>query len=85
MYTTAARAANASEDLMTAYIPIKLGQEALQWLRHLRQGCIEDWGDFCHLFVANFQSLSDKPAQRWDLKIIRRKDSESLRSYLKQF
>ena len=62
VYTTAARAANASEDLMTAYISIKLGQEALQWLRHLRRGCIEDWGDFCRKFVANFQSLSDKPA-----------------------
>ena len=76
---------NASEDLMTAYIPIKLGHDALQWLRHLKRGCIEDWGDFCRLFIANFQSLSDKPAQRWDLKTIRRKDLESLRLYLKRF
>jgi hypothetical protein len=35
VYTTAARAAGATEDVMTAYLPIVLGQDALQWLRHL--------------------------------------------------
>jgi hypothetical protein len=35
VYTTAARAARATEDVMTAYLPIVLGQDALQWLRHL--------------------------------------------------
>jgi hypothetical protein len=34
IYTTAARAAGATEDVMTAYLPIVLGQDALQWLRH---------------------------------------------------
>ena len=32
VYTTAARAAGASEDVMTAYLPIVLGQDALQWI-----------------------------------------------------
>jgi hypothetical protein len=32
IYTTAARAAGATEDVMTAYLPIVLGQDALQWL-----------------------------------------------------
>jgi hypothetical protein len=32
VYTTAARAAGATEDVMTAYLPIVLGQDALQWL-----------------------------------------------------
>jgi hypothetical protein len=32
VYMTAARA---TEDVMTAYFPIVLGQDALQWLRHL--------------------------------------------------
>jgi hypothetical protein len=32
VYTTAARDAGASEDVMTAYLPIVLGQDALQWL-----------------------------------------------------
>jgi hypothetical protein len=31
VYTTAARAAGATEDVMTAYLPIVLGQDALQW------------------------------------------------------
>jgi hypothetical protein len=35
VYTTAAQAAGATEDVMTAYLPIVLGQDALQWLRHL--------------------------------------------------
>jgi hypothetical protein len=35
VYTTAARAAGATEDVMTTYLPIVLGQDALQWLRHL--------------------------------------------------
>jgi hypothetical protein len=35
VYTTAARVAGATEDVMTAYLPIVLGQDALQWLRHL--------------------------------------------------
>jgi hypothetical protein len=32
VYTTAARATGATEDVMTAYLPIVLGQDALQWL-----------------------------------------------------
>jgi hypothetical protein len=32
VYTTAARPAGATEDVMMAYLPIVLGQDALQWL-----------------------------------------------------
>jgi hypothetical protein len=85
VYTTAARAAGASEDVMTAYLPIVLGQDALQWLRHLPRHCIDDWGVFSRRFTANFQSLSDKPAQPWDLKSIKRRGDKTLRSYLKRF
>jgi hypothetical protein len=46
VYTTVARATGATEDVMTVYLPIVLGQDALQWLWHLRQHCIDDWGDF---------------------------------------
>jgi hypothetical protein len=62
VYTTAARAAGATEDVMTAYLPIVLGQDALQWLRHLPRHCIDDWSNFSRRFIANFQSLSNKPA-----------------------
>jgi hypothetical protein len=85
VYTIAARAAGATEDVMTAYLPIVLGQDALQWLRHLPRHCIDDWSDFSRRFIANFQSLSDKPAQPWDLKSIKRRGDETLRSYLKRF
>jgi hypothetical protein len=85
VYTTAARAAGATEDVMTAYLPIVLGQDTLQWLRHLPRHCIDDWSDFSRRFIANFQSLSDKPAQPWDLKSIRHRGDETLRSYLKRF
>jgi hypothetical protein len=44
---------------MMTYLPIVLGQDALQWLRHLPRHCI----DFNRHFIANFQYLSDKPAQ----------------------
>jgi hypothetical protein len=84
-YTTAARSAGATEDLMTAYLPIFLGQDALQWLRHLPRHCINDWSDFSRRFIANFQSLSDKTAQPWDLKSIRQRGDETLRPYLKRF
>jgi hypothetical protein len=70
---------------MTAYLPIVLGQDALQWLRHLPRHCINDWSDFSRCFIANFQSLSDKPAQPWDLKSIRHRGDETLWSYLKRF
>jgi hypothetical protein len=85
VYTTAARAAGATEDVMTAYLPIVLGQDALQWLRHLPRHCIDDWSDFSRRFIANFQSLSNKPVQPCDLKSIRRRGDETLRSYLKRF
>jgi hypothetical protein len=85
VYTTTARAAGATEDVMTTYLPIVLGQDALQWLRHLSRHCIDDWSDFSQCFIANFQSLSDKLAQPWDLKSIRRRGDETLRSYLKRF
>jgi hypothetical protein len=42
VYTIAARAAGATEVVMTAYLPIVLGQDALQWLRHLPQHCMDD-------------------------------------------
>jgi hypothetical protein len=70
---------------MTAYLPIVLGQDALQWLRHLPRHCTDDWSDFSRRFTANFQSLSDKPAQPWGLKSIKRRGDETLRSYLKRF
>jgi hypothetical protein len=73
VYTTAARAAGATEDVMTMYLPIVLGQDVLQWLRHLPRQCINDWSYFSRCFIANFQSLSDKPAQPWDLKSIKRR------------
>jgi hypothetical protein len=85
VYTTTTRAAVATEEVMTAYLPIVLGQDALQWLRHLPRHCIDDWSDFSRRFTANFQSLSDKPAQPWDLKSIKRQGDETLRSYLKRF
>jgi hypothetical protein len=62
VYTTAARAAGATEDVMIVYLPIVLRQDALQWLQHLPRHCINDWSDFSQRFIANFQSLSDKPA-----------------------
>jgi hypothetical protein len=85
VYKTAVRAAGATEDVMTAYLPIALRQDALQWLRHLPRHCIDDWSDFSRCFIANFQSLSNKLAQPWDLKSIRRRGDETLRSYLKRF
>jgi hypothetical protein len=85
VYTTAAQAVGATEDVMTAYLPIILGQDALQWLRHLPRHCIDDWSDFSRRFTANFQSLSDKPAQPWDLKSIKRWGDKTLRLYLKRF
>lgn len=33
---------------------------------------INDWTEFCHWFITNFQSLFDKLAQTWDLKSIKR-------------
>jgi hypothetical protein len=85
VYTTAARATGVTEDVMTAYLPIVLGQDVLQWLRHLPRHCIDDWSDFNRRFTTNFQSLSDKPAHPWDLKSIKRRGDETLRSYLKRF
>jgi hypothetical protein len=82
---TAAQAPRATEDVMTVCLPIVLRQDVLQWLRHLPRHCIDDWSDFSQCFIANFQSLSDKPAQPWDLKSIRRQNDETLRSYLKRF
>jgi hypothetical protein len=54
VYTTAARAAGETEDVMTVYLPIILGQDALQWLRHLPRHCIDNWSDFSRCFIANF-------------------------------
>jgi hypothetical protein len=52
---------------------------------NLPRHCIDDWSDFSRRFTANIQSLSDKPAQPWDLKSIKRQWDETLRSYLKRF
>jgi hypothetical protein len=45
----------ATEDIMTtAYLPIVLGQDTLQRLRHLPRHCIDDWSDLSRCFIANF-------------------------------
>jgi hypothetical protein len=85
VYTTADRATGATEDVMTAYLPIVLGQDALQWLRHLPRHYIDDWSDFSRRFTTNFQSLSDKLAQPWDLQSIKCRGDNTLWSYLKRF
>jgi hypothetical protein len=85
IYTAAARAVGATEDVMTTYLPIVLGQDALQWIRHLPRHCIDDWSDFSQPFIANFLSLSNKPMQPWDLKSIRCQSDKMLWSYLKRF
>jgi hypothetical protein len=85
IYTIVTWAAGATEDVMTVYFPIVLGQDAMQWLRHLPQHCIDNWSDFSWCFIANFQSLFDKPAQPWDLKSIGHQGDETLRLYLKRF
>jgi hypothetical protein len=54
VYTTVARATGATEDVMTAYLPIVLGHDALQWLRHLPRHYIDDRNDFSRCFIANF-------------------------------
>jgi hypothetical protein len=54
VYTTAAQAAGTTEDVMTAYLPIVLGQDALQWLRHLPRHCIDDWSDFSRRLSQTF-------------------------------
>jgi hypothetical protein len=50
VYTTAAPATGATKDVMTVYLPIILGQDTFQWLRHLPQHCIDDWSDFSRHF-----------------------------------
>jgi hypothetical protein len=85
VYITTAQAARTTKDVMTAHLPIVPGQDALQWLRHLPRHCIDDWGDFSRRFVVNFQSLSDKLAQPWDLKSIKCQSDETLRLFLRRF
>lgn len=46
---------------MATYLPNVLGQDALQWLRHLPCHCIDHWADFYNRFVANYQSFFVKP------------------------
>lgn len=58
----------------------------MSWQR-ISQSC---WGKmrssgFATFLIAKFQSLSDKPAQSWDLKCVRCKNDKSLHSFLKHF
>jgi hypothetical protein len=76
IYSTAAQAVWATKDVITTYFPIMLGHDVLQWLHHLCCPSIDNWTDFCERFVANFQSLSDKLAQLWDLKFVKHKNDE---------
>jgi hypothetical protein len=54
IYTTAAWATGATKDVMTTYLSIVLGQDALQWLQHLPRHFIDDWSDFSRCFITNF-------------------------------
>lgn len=83
VYTIAAQAAEATEEVMTTYLPIVLRQDALQWLRRLPCHNIDDWDDFSRRFDSNFQSLSNEPPQPWDLKSIKHQRDETLRSFLR--
>ncbi len=46
---------------------------------------IHCWEDLCQQFVTNFQGTYPRPGEEADLHAVRRKDDESLCSYIQRF
>jgi hypothetical protein len=55
IYSIATQATGVTEDIMSAYLLIVLGQDMLQWLCHLPRHYVNNWADLCNRFIVNFQ------------------------------
>ncbi|XP_052169181.1 uncharacterized protein LOC127785854 [Oryza glaberrima] len=70
---------------MANYFPMALKGQARGWLMIQPPDSIHSWEDLCQQFVTNFQGTYARPGEEADLHTVRRKDDESLRSYIQRF
>ena len=70
---------------MAAYFPVKMGPQALNWLKALPAGSINSWQDLCNAFIQYYQASCPDPKTRWDLASVIQQPNESLRDYIKRY
>ncbi|XP_052163076.1 uncharacterized protein LOC127780164 [Oryza glaberrima] len=70
---------------MANYFPMALKGQARGWLMTQPPDSIHSWEDLCQQFITNFQGTYPRPGEEADLHAVRRKDDESLRSYIQRF
>ncbi len=70
---------------MVNYFPMALKGQARGWLMTQPPDSIHSWEDLYQQFVTNFQGTYPCPGEEADLHAVRRKDDESLRSYIQRF
>nr|ABF99688.1 retrotransposon protein, putative, unclassified [Oryza sativa Japonica Group] len=85
IYTTVIVAAGSDDRVMANYFPMALKGQARGWLMTQPPGSIHSWEDLCQQFITNFQGTYPRPGEEVDLHAVRRKDDESLRSYIQHF
>nr|ABA99729.1 retrotransposon protein, putative, unclassified [Oryza sativa Japonica Group] len=71
--------------VMANYFPMALKGQACGWLMTQPPDSIHSWEDLYQQFVTNFQGTYPRPREEADLHAVRRKDDESLRSYIQRF
>ncbi|XP_052166837.1 uncharacterized protein LOC127783685 [Oryza glaberrima] len=85
IYTTVIVAVGGDDRVMANYFPMALKGEARGWLMTQPPDSIHSWEDLCQQFITNFQGTYLRPREEADLHAVRRKDDESLRSYIQRF
>ncbi|XP_015642243.1 uncharacterized protein [Oryza sativa Japonica Group] len=85
IYITIIVAAGGDNRVMANYFPMALKGQARGWLMTQPPVSIHSWEDLCQQFVTNFQGTYPRPGEEADLHAVRRKDDESLRSYIQRF
>ena len=58
-----------------------LKDAARTWLMNLPEESISSWTDLCEQFVANFKATYERPLTLNDLRAVRQRPGETLRSF----
>jgi hypothetical protein len=74
-----------NNDMKCLYFPFCLDQAPLTWLESLEKYSIDKWDQLKEQFTSNFAGAMGRSGTRMDLAMVKQKQGETLRKYMRRF
>jgi hypothetical protein len=84
-YTLSIENAGGNNDTKCVYFPFCLDQAPLTWLESLEKYSIDKWDQLKEQFTSNFVGAMGRSIIRMDLAMVKQKQGETLRKYMRRF